>query len=94
MTDSYILEGIESEYLLVVKTEDVNTILAIIDRLGTSRLKYIKDLAAELEKSLHDDGSRRNSSKIGPKDKAKSTTSNKGRRTKAANPKYRSKPRS
>lgn len=93
MTDSYILEGIEKEYLLVVKTEDVNNILAIIDRMNTSRLKWMKDLAADLEKSLYDDGCRRNSSKVGPKDKAKGTVSNKGRRTKTANTQHRSKPR-
>ena len=93
MTDSYILEGIENEYLLVVKTEDVNTILAIIDRLNTSRLKWMKDLAAELEKSLHDPGSRGYPSQTRSKDKTKSPTSNRDRRTKTGNSQHRAKPR-
>jgi len=93
MLDSYILEGIENEYLLVVKTEDMNTILALIDRLNSSRLKWMKDLAADLERSLYDTGSRRDSSKTRPKDKGKSSTGDRGRRTKAANTQHRPKPR-
>jgi hypothetical protein len=93
MSDAYILEGIEDDYLLVIKAEDQETILSIIDRLSTSRSKWIKELALILEESLHDTGSRRDSSKTRPKDTPKSTNGNKRRRTKTANTKHRSKPR-
>jgi hypothetical protein len=93
MSDAYILNGIEDEYLLVVKAEDQETILSIIDSLSTSRSKWIKELAQILEESLHDTGSRRNSSKTRPKNSPKGSNGDKHRRTKTANTKHRSKPR-
>ena len=94
MLDSYVLEGIEDEYLLVVKSKDISKILALIDRLNSSRLKWMKDLAAELERSLYDTGSRGNSSKTGPKDKTAGSTGNRGGRKKATHSVNRSKSRS
>jgi hypothetical protein len=57
MLDSYVLKGVLDEYLLVIKTEDVKEILAIIDRMNTGRSKWLKDLALSLEQSLYDEGS-------------------------------------
>ncbi len=91
MNDAYILEGIENEYLLVIKSQDQDSILALIDRLSTSRSKWMKELALLLEESLHDTGSRRDSSKIRSKDKTKSTNGNNRRRTKTADSQYRTK---
>lgn len=93
MSDAYILEGIEDEYLLVVKVEDQEAILSIIDRLSTSRSKWIKELALTLEESLYDTGSRRHSGKTRPQDSPKGSNGDKRRRTKTANTKHRTKPR-
>jgi hypothetical protein len=79
MSKAYILEGTENEYLLVVKTEDEKVIRSIIAALEANKSAVLKDLAYELEKSLHDDVSRRNSGKTRPKDKSKSTVSDKSR---------------
>jgi hypothetical protein len=67
--EGYVLTGIENEYLLVVKSEDYETILYIIDRIAASRLKKFKEFALELEKSLNDDGRRRHTSETRSKDK-------------------------
>ena len=80
MAQSYILKGTENEYLLVIRAEDEKAIYNIIDFLVTSRNEQIKELAIELEKSLHDNG--RDSSKAGSKNKSKSTTSNNSKRRK------------
>lgn len=93
MKDAYVLEGIEDEYLLVIKAQDQETILNIIDRLSTSRSKWMKELAQLLEESLHDTGSRRDSGKARPQNKTKSTTSDNRRRSKAANSQHRIKSR-
>jgi len=81
MAQSYILKGTENEYLLVIRAEDEKAIYNIIDLLVTSRNEQIKELAIELEKSLHDNG--RDSSKARPKNKSKGTVSNKSRSRKA-----------
>ena len=93
MSDAYVLEGIEEEYLLVIKTENEESILAIIDRLNTSRSKWLKELALLLEESLHDTGSRRYSGETRPKNSPKGSNGDKRRRTKAANTKHRTKSR-
>ena len=80
MAQSYILKGTENEYLLVIRAEDEKAIYNIIDLLVTSRNEQIKELAIELEKSLHDNG--RDSSKARPKNKSKTTTSNNSKRRK------------
>ena len=82
MAQSYILKGTENEFLLVVRAGDEKAIYKIIDLLATSRNEDIKVVAAELEKSLHDNG--RDSSKARSKNKSKNTTSNnsKHRKTK------------
>jgi hypothetical protein len=84
MSKSYILKGTENEYLLVIRAEDEKAIHKIIDYLSSSRIAEIKEMAAELEKSLNDDGNRRNSGKTGSKNKSKGTDSNnsKSRKTK------------
>lgn len=82
MSKSYILKGTENEYLLVIRAEDEKAIYKIIDYLSSSRIVEIKEVAAELEKSLNDDGNRRDSGKTRPKNKSKSTTSNNSRRRK------------
>lgn len=87
--EGYVLTGIEDEYLLVVKSEDYETILYLIDRIAASRRKEFKEFALELEKSLNDDGRRRNSSETRSKNKTKDSTSHRGRRKKAADPKHR-----
>ena len=56
MAQSYILKGTENEYLLVVRAEDEKAIYNIIDLLATSRNEDIKEVAIELEKSMHDNG--------------------------------------
>jgi hypothetical protein len=81
MAQSYILKGTENEYLLVIRAEDQKAIYNIIDLLVTSRNEQIKELAIELEKSLHDNG--RDSSKAGSKNKSKTATSNNSKRRKA-----------
>jgi hypothetical protein len=80
MAQSYILKGTENEYLLVIRAEDEKAIYNIIDFLVTSRNEQIKELAIELEKSLHDNG--RDSSKTRSQNKVKSTTSNNNKRRK------------
>ena len=80
MSQAYILAGTENEYLLVIRAEDEKAIYSIIDFLSTSRNEQIKQVAIELEKSMNDNG--RDSSKAGPKDKSKSTVSNKNQRRK------------
>jgi len=80
MAQSYILKGTENEYLLVVRAEDEKAIYNIIDLLATSRNEDIKEVAIELEKSMHDNG--RDSSKAGSKNKSKTTTSNNSKRRK------------
>jgi len=80
MAQSYILKGTENEFLLVIRAEDEKAIYNIIDLLVTSRNEQIKELAIELEKSLHDNG--RDSSKARPKNKSKTTTSNNSKRRK------------
>jgi len=83
MADSYVLKGTENEYLLVIRAEDEKAIYNIIDLLVTSRNEQIKELAIELEKSLHDNG--RDSSKAGSKNKSKTATSNDSKRRKTKN---------
>ena len=80
MAQSYILKGTENEYLLVVRAEDEKAIYNIIDLLATSRNEDIKEVAIELEKSMHDNG--RDSGKAGSKNKGKTATSNNGKRRK------------
>ena len=80
MVQSYILKGTENEYLLVIKSEDQKTIYSIIDLLATSRNERVRELAIELEKSMHDNG--RDSSKAGSKNKSKSPNSNNNKRRK------------
>ena len=86
--NSYILEGTDGEYIIVIKSFDVKLITDIIDRIASSRKEDLKELAWQLEKSLHDDGSRRNSSKARPKNTAKSTNSTRSGRKKATDPKH------
>ena len=81
MADSYVLKGTENEYLLVIRTEDEKAIYFVIDALSASRNEQIKEVAVELEKSLHDNG--RDSSKIRSKNKSKTAVSNDSKRRKA-----------
>ena len=81
MAQSYILKGTENEYLLVVRAEDEKAIYNIIDLLATSRNEDIKEVAIELEKSMHDNG--RDSGKAGSKNKSKTSISNNSKRRKA-----------
>lgn len=92
MAKGYVLHGIENEILLVVRGSDEEEILHLIGRLRASRRKDIKELADELEKSLYDNDSSRNSSKARPKNKTKGATGARSGRTKAADPKHRTKP--
>ena len=80
MAQSYILRGTENEYLLVIKEEDEKVIYSIIDLLASSRNEKIKELAIELEKSMHDNG--RDTSETRSKNKGKSTASNNNKRRK------------
>ena len=80
MGNSYILKGMENEYLLVIRAEDEKSVYNIVDFLATSRNEEIKEVAIELEKSMHDNG--RDSSKARSKNKSKSTTGNDSRRRK------------
>jgi len=80
MAQSYILKGTENVYLLVIRAEDEKAIYNIIDFLATSRNEDNKEVAIELEKSMHDNG--RDSSKARPKNKSKTATSNNSKRRK------------
>jgi ribosome-binding ATPase YchF (GTP1/OBG family) len=91
--NGYVLHGVDGEILLVMRGFDEEEILHIIGRIRASRRKDIKELAEELEKSLYDNGSRRDSSQVGPKNKSKGSNSTRSGRTKTADPKHRSKPR-
>jgi hypothetical protein len=86
--EGYVLKGIEDEYLLVIKSSEYEEILYLIDRIAASRLKRYKEFAIELEKSLNDDGRRRDSGKTRPKNTTKNTTSNRSRRKKTSNSKH------
>lgn len=81
MAQSYILQGTENEFLLVVRAEDDKAIYNIIDLLMTSRNEQIKELAVELEKSMRDNG--RNISKTRSKNKSKTAVGNNSKRRKA-----------
>ena len=81
MANSYVLKGTENEYLLVIRTEDEKAIYFVIDALSASRNEQIKEVAVELEKSLHDNV--RDSSKIRSKNKSKTAVSNDSKRRKA-----------
>lgn len=80
MSKGYVLKGTENEYLLVIRAEDEKAVHKVIDTLSNSKVSYIKELAIELEKSLHDNG--RDSSKAGSKNKSKATISNNSKRRK------------
>ena len=80
MANSYVLKGTENEFLLVVRAEDEKAIYNIIDFLATSRNEQVRELAIELEKSMHDNG--RDSSKAGSKNKSKTAISNNSKRRK------------
>ena len=80
MADSYVLKGTENEYLLVIRAEDEKAVFNIIDVLSTSRNEEIKEVAIELEKSIHDNG--RDSSKTRSKNKGKTAISNNSKRRK------------
>lgn len=82
MSQAYILAGTENEYLLVIRIEDKKSVYKIIDELSESKVLFIQELAIELEKSLHDDGNRRNSSEARPKNKSKAAISNNSKRRK------------
>jgi hypothetical protein len=82
MSISYILKSTENEYLIVMRVDDVKKVIKIIDYLSLSSNVEIKELAVKLEKSLNDDGNRRDTSKARSKNKSKSTTSNNSRRRK------------
>lgn len=90
--DGYVLKGIDDEYLLVIKSHEYELILSIIDRISASRRKDFKQFAIELEKSLNDDGRRRNPGETRSKNKTKNTTGNRNRNKKTANPKPGTKP--
>jgi hypothetical protein len=92
MSNFYILEGIEHEYLLVIKAKNKDLALSIIDQLAASRKEILKELAHELEKSLNDSSSRRNPLKVRPKNKSKGSNGNPSGNRKATNTKRRSKP--
>ena len=94
MSNCYILNGIESETLLVIRAKDKKIMLSLIDYLASSRKEEIKELAYQLEKSLNDNTSRRNTVQARPKNKAKSPASNRSGRKKTTNPKRRAQPRS
>ena len=83
MAQSYILKGTENEFLLVIRADDEKAVYNIIDLLLTSRNEKIKELALELEKSLHDNG--RDSSKAGSKNKSKNPTGNNSKHRKTKN---------
>lgn len=91
--DGYILHGTDGEILLVVRTKEEEEILHLIGRINASRRKHIKELAWELEKSLYDNGSRRDSSKTGSKNQSKGANSTRSGRTETRDTKHRSKPR-
>ena len=47
--DGYILKGVNDEYLLVIKSDNIETILHLIDKISTSTKDEIKDLERNFE---------------------------------------------
>jgi hypothetical protein len=80
MENSYILKGTEDEYLLVIRLKEEKQVYKIIDHLYSSKIELIKEVAAQLEKSLHDNG--RDSSKARSKNTGKAAVSNNSKRRK------------
>jgi len=81
---AYVLKSSnDKEYLLVVRTENEKDIKDMIEALSASRVQKVQDLAIDLEKSLYDDGNRRDTSKAGSKNKSKTATGNNSQRRKA-----------
>jgi len=91
--DGYVLHGTDGEILLVVKSTYEEEILHLIERMLASRRKDVKELAWELEKSLYDNRSTRDTSKTRSKDKSKSTNGSSSRSKKAENTQRRTKSR-
>jgi hypothetical protein len=85
LAKSYVLKGTENEYLLVIRLEDEEMVHKIIESLIVSKDVKIKHLAEELKKSWYSDDNRRDSGKVRPKNKGKSSNSNVGRRRKTEN---------
>jgi len=48
----YFLKGTRGEYLLVLRSDDLDLIGSIVNRLGSMREKEIKELVKELQFSL------------------------------------------
>ena len=84
MKVAYVLKSSnDKEYLLVVRTENEKDIKDMIKALSASRVQKVQDLAIDLEKSLYDDGNRRDTSKAGSKNKSKTATGNNSKHRKA-----------
>lgn len=49
MIDAYMLQGISGEDLLVFRSDDPEALLGIIQRLGRTRNKELKQIALRLE---------------------------------------------
>lgn len=89
--NGYFLEGIENESVLVIRTDNSEDILKVINKLSTSRDKEIRALAGKLEKDFYDRYIR-NNCKSGPENKKKDKVSDRNRVAKTANTKRRAKP--
>lgn len=48
----YLIKGSRGEYLLVVKSENLESIRSIVQRLSKMREKHVQEIVKELEFSL------------------------------------------
>jgi hypothetical protein len=82
----YVLEGVDKELLLVIRSYDEEQVYSIIKKIETMRDNEIKELAKVLEMHLNDRHSNRgDSSETRSQNKKKSTTSNRSRNRKTIN---------
>ena len=88
--NGYVLHGVTGEIMLVIKSYDQEMIMAVINKIGSSRIEDLKVVSHIFERDLNDRDSR-NTSSARPKDKTKGSNSTRSRNTKAENSKRRAK---
>jgi hypothetical protein len=87
--NGYVLHGVTGEIMLVIKSYDQEIIMAVINKIGSSRIEDLQVVSQILERDLNDRDSR-NISSTRSKDKTKSASRRGGGSTKAKNSKHRS----
>lgn len=67
----YLLQGVEDEVILVVRSNDCEELLRVVRRMMDSRDKQIKEMGRQLEKDYNDSIRRRSITKIKSKSAGK-----------------------